>query len=81
MRIGTAEIYRKVEQIDAVPESIAIGESWADDVRVVLFVVLRKDTTLSDDLVAEIRTHIVAFCVVCDARAFVEVWRLKCRTK
>jgi acetoacetyl-CoA synthetase len=39
VRIGTAEIYRHVEQLDEVVESIVIGQQWEDDVRVVLFVV------------------------------------------
>ena len=41
MRIGTAEIYRQVEQVDEVLESIVIGQDWENDVRVVLFVRLR----------------------------------------
>ena len=41
VRIGTAEIYRQVEQIEAVQESLVIGQPWQDDVRVVLFVRLR----------------------------------------
>jgi len=58
VRIGTAEIYRQVEKLDEVIESIAIGQQWRDDVRVVLFVVLRKDVTLDDDLQARIRSVI-----------------------
>ena len=41
VRIGTAEIYRQVEQLDEVVESLAIGQDWNNDVRVVLFVRLR----------------------------------------
>ena len=55
VRIGTAEIYRQVEKLDEVLEAIAIGQNWKDDVRVVLFVVLRKDATLDEDLQARIR--------------------------
>jgi acetoacetyl-CoA synthetase len=55
VRIGTAEIYRQVEKLDEVLESIAIGQEWKDDVRVVLFVVLRKGTTLDEDLQSRIR--------------------------
>ncbi|MFZ3025165.1 acetoacetate--CoA ligase [Pseudomonas sp.] len=55
VRIGTAEIYRQVEKIEAVLESIAIGQQWHDDVRVVLFVRLREGIELSDALQAEIR--------------------------
>ena len=55
VRIGTAEIYRQVEKLDEVLESLAIGQQWSDDVRVVLFVVLRPGTVLDDDLRARIR--------------------------
>ncbi|MEP4484005.1 MAG: acetoacetate--CoA ligase [Halioglobus sp.] len=58
VRIGTAEIYRQVERIEDVVESIVIGQQWHDDVRVVLFVVLREGVTLSDDLQAQIRRSI-----------------------
>ncbi|WP_165855077.1 acetoacetate--CoA ligase [Marinobacter sp. JSM 1782161] len=50
VRIGTAEIYRQVEKVDAVLEALAIGQNWDDDVRVVLFVRLRDGITLDDDL-------------------------------
>jgi acetoacetyl-CoA synthetase len=55
VRIGTSEIYRQVEKLDAVLESIAIGQEWRDDVRVVLFVVLRDGETLDEELKATIR--------------------------
>lgn len=55
VRIGTAEIYRQVERLDEVLESIAIGQSWRDDVRIVLFVVLRSDTQLDDVMCDRIR--------------------------
>jgi acetoacetyl-CoA synthetase len=55
VRIGTAEIYRQVEKLDEVIESIAIGQNWDDDVRVVLFVVLRPGVELDDELRARIR--------------------------
>jgi len=58
VRIGTAEIYRQVEKLDEVLESIAIGQNWEDDVRVVLFVVLREGVTLDDALKAKIRKMI-----------------------
>ncbi len=50
VRIGTAEIYRQVEKIPAVLESVCIGQEWDDDVRVVLFVVLRPGLALDDAL-------------------------------
>jgi len=58
VRIGTSEIYRQVEQLDEILESIAIGQDWDDDVRVVLFVVLRDGVELSDDLKQTIRKAI-----------------------
>ncbi len=58
VRIGTSEIYRQVEQLDEIIESIAIGQDWDDDVRVVLFVVLREGVELDDDLRHKIRKSI-----------------------
>ncbi len=55
VRIGTSEIYRQVEKLDEVVESIAIGQNWHDDVRVVLFVVLRHGVDLDAELEARIR--------------------------
>ena len=60
VRIGTAEIYRQVEKLDEVLESIAIGQDWDGDVRVVLFVVLREAVELDDALEAAIRKVIRA---------------------
>jgi len=58
VRIGTAEIYRQVEKLDEVIESIAIGQRWEDDVRIVLFVVLRQGVQLDDSLENDIRSVI-----------------------
>ncbi len=58
VRIGTAEIYRQVEKIEDVVESIVIGQEWGDDVRVVLFVVLREGLTLTGELSEQIRETI-----------------------
>ncbi len=59
VRIGTAEIYAQVEQIPDVVESIAIGQEWDSDVRIVLFVRLRDgvklDTALTDRIKKQIR--------------------------
>ncbi len=62
VRIGTAEIYRHVEQIDEVVESIVIGQDWDDDVRVVLFVVLQPGLTLDAALVDRIRKTVRTKC-------------------
>ena len=58
VRIGTAEIYRAVEQIDEVLESIVIAQEWEHDVRVVLFVRLRDGVRLDDALASRIRRRI-----------------------
>ena len=55
VRIGTAEIYRIVEQLPEIKESIAVGQDWDGDVRVVLFVVMQSGHALSDDLVARLK--------------------------
>ncbi|HEU0198153.1 MAG TPA: acetoacetate--CoA ligase, partial [Nevskiaceae bacterium] len=54
VRIGTAEIYRQVEQIQEVFEAIAVGQRWQGSERIVLFVRLREGKTLDDDLRARI---------------------------
>ena len=58
VRIGTAEIYRQVEKLREVLESIVIGQDWDGDVRVVLFVKLREGLTLDDNLVGRIKQTI-----------------------
>ena len=60
VRIGTAEIYRQVEQFDEVLEAVAVGQEWEGDVRVVLFVVLRKGMALTDELMLDIKTRVRA---------------------
>ena len=58
VRIGTAEIYRQVEQLPEVIESLAVGQQWEGDERVVLFVRLRDGVTLDADLEDRIRKQI-----------------------
>lgn len=58
VRIGTAEIYRQVEQIPEVLESIAVGQDWDNDVRVILFVVLKPGAELTADLQDRIKKQI-----------------------
>jgi acetoacetyl-CoA synthetase len=60
VRIGTAEIYRQVEQMDEIEEGLCIGQDWDNDVRVVLFVRLRPGLALDDDLRARIKANIRA---------------------
>ena len=58
VRIGTAEIYRQVEKLPEILESIAIGQQWHDDVRIILFVTLREGLSLNDVLIRTIKTSI-----------------------
>ncbi|MGZ8399288.1 MAG: acetoacetate--CoA ligase [Gemmatimonadales bacterium] len=58
VRIGTAEIYRQVEQLPEVVESLVVGQDWEGDVRVVLFVRLREGLTLDPGLEGRIRQRI-----------------------
>ena len=58
VRIGTAEIYRQVEKVDSVMDSIVIGQDWQDDVRVVLFVKLREGITLNEEIMNSIKQTI-----------------------
>jgi len=62
VRIGTAEIYRVVEQFDDVIEAIAIGQEWENDTRIVLFVRLADGTVLSEHLIREIKTALRTKC-------------------
>ncbi len=58
VRIGTAEIYRQVETIEEIHDSLVVGQSWENDVRVVLFVKLREGCALTDELAARIKKTI-----------------------
>jgi acetoacetyl-CoA synthetase len=60
VRIGTAEIYRQVERLPEIQESIAVGQDWQGEVRVVLFVRLRPGIALDDALIRRIRDTIRA---------------------
>ena len=58
VRIGTAEIYRQVEQVPEVLEGLVIGQQWNGDERIVLFVRLKEGTTLTPGLQERIREEI-----------------------
>ncbi|MDA7763854.1 MAG: acetoacetate--CoA ligase [Candidatus Pelagibacterales bacterium] len=58
IRIGTAEIYRVVEEINAIEESIAVGQYWENDTRIILFIKLRTQYQMSKDLEIEISNNI-----------------------
>jgi len=58
VRIGTAEIYRQVEQMDEIDDSVVIGQNWKNDIRVVLFVQLAAGQELTDELKNKIKQTI-----------------------
>ncbi|MHB8907361.1 MAG: acetoacetate--CoA ligase [Syntrophales bacterium] len=58
VRIGTAEIYRQVETIDGIDDSIVVGQNWKNDVRVILFVKMASGRELTDELRERIRKTI-----------------------
>ena len=58
VRIGTAEIYRQVEQFDEIEDSLVIGQDWKNDVRVVLFVKMEPKHELTGALIDKIRQAI-----------------------
>lgn len=58
VRIGTAEIYRQVEQVEGIKESICVGQDFDGDVRVILFVILQEGWELDGNLIKDIKTAI-----------------------
>ncbi len=58
VRIGTAEIYRQVETLDEVADSIVAGQDWQNDVRIILFVKLARGVELTEGLINKIKTTI-----------------------
>ncbi len=60
VRIGTAEIYRQVEQFEEIEDSVVVGQDWKNDVRVILFVQMAAGRMLTDDLKKRIRALIRA---------------------
>jgi len=58
VRIGTAEIYRQVEKLPEIVESLVVGQDWRSDVRVILFIRLREGVVLDDNLREKIRAAI-----------------------
>ena len=58
IRIGTAEIYRIVEEINEIEESLVVGQNWQNDIRIVLFIKLANEQTISKNLKLLISTNI-----------------------
>ena len=61
VRIGTAEIYRQVEQFDEIVDAVCVGQEWDTDVRVILFVVMRANEMLHEELANAIKLKIRQF--------------------
>ena len=62
VRIGTAEIYRLVEQLEEIDDSIVVGQEWGNDVRVILFVKMSEGQELTEDLQKTIKKSIREAC-------------------
>jgi len=60
VRLGTAEIYSAVEKLKEIEESIVVGQSWGNDIRIILFVVLNKKYTLTNEIKSKIKKEIKA---------------------
>jgi acetoacetyl-CoA synthetase len=58
IRIGTAEIYRHVENHEKVKEALAVGQDWEGDQRIILYLIMKEGVTLNDNLVLEIKSLI-----------------------
>ena len=58
VRLGTAEIYSEVEKFEEIKESIVVGQSWDDDIRIILFIVLNQNYNLDEDLIMKIKKQI-----------------------
>lgn len=58
VRIGTAEIYRIVESMIEIADSLVVGQNWKNDVRIILYVVLKNQLTLDEVLIKEIKEQI-----------------------
>ena len=58
VRLGTSEIYSEVEKFKEIKESLVIGQSWDNDIRIVLFVIMNQSHELNDDLIKRIKLQI-----------------------
>ena len=58
VRLGTAEIYSEVEKFREIKESIVVGQSWDNDVRIILFIIMTKNFSLTEKLVNKIKKQI-----------------------
>ena len=62
VRIGTAEIYRVMEQMSEIVDSLVVGQPWENDERIILFIILKSQNVLHDELVTKIKHNIKTQC-------------------
>ena len=58
VRLGTAEIYSEVEKFDEIREAIVVGQSWDNDIRIILFIIMSKNFVINDSLIKKIKLQI-----------------------
>ena len=58
MRIGTAEIYRILAEVETIEDSVVVGQEWQNDIRVILFVKMKPGVTLTDEISDQVRKAI-----------------------
>ena len=58
VRLGTAEIYSEVEKFNEIKEAIVVGQSWDNDVRIILFIIMNKNYEINDSLLKKIKKQI-----------------------
>ena len=58
MRLGTAEIYSEIERFNEIKESLVVGQSWDNDVRIILFVILNPKYKLNENLLKKLKLQI-----------------------
>ena len=58
VRLGTSEIYSEVEKFIEIKEAIVVGQSWDNDIRIVLFIIMNKNYVLNDNLINKIKQQI-----------------------
>ncbi len=58
VRLGTAEIYSEVEKFSEIKEAVVVGQSWDNDIRIILFIIMNKNSVISDNLSKKIKQQI-----------------------
>ena len=58
VRLGTAEIYSEIERFKEIKESLVVGQSWDNDIRIILFIILNSKFKLTEDLLKRMKSQI-----------------------